>query len=398
MKGPTPRRLWKYVTERLGLKSYFQSPGDGRARPQIAAQALLWALVMGQLLREYAFHGVEALVRSSARRALGVARRFGDDALAYFTERLDPASARQALASVLQRAKRNKAFENSRLIGLAVDGTGAGRSHGAHCSLCHPVYDADHNVVSHLHHFSAISVVGTGLTLPFDIEPYGPSDSEYAASQRLLKRAVQLLGRRFADYVVADGEYATAPFLHAAGDLGLHVVARLKGNLPELSAAAENRFSQIPPSAIFQHGEDRVELWDADDFDPWETLRWTTVRVLRYRQHKPDGTVVDAYWLTDFPLLRIGSRALYAIAKSRWEVENQVFNDGKNRYGMEHITHHHENSLLISWLLTCLALVLERLYRLRYLRRGTHRPRTAIELVRLLRLSLCSPPRPADTS
>lgn len=39
----------------------------------------------------------------------------------------------------------------------------------------------------------------------------------------------------------------------------------------------------------------------------------------------------------------------------------------------------------------------ERLYRLRYLRRGTHRPRPAIAFVRLLRLSL-GPPRPPDTS
>jgi len=35
-----------------------------------------------------------------------------------------------------------------------------------------------------------ISVVGTGLSLPFDGEPYGPGDSEYAAGQRLLRRVV----------------------------------------------------------------------------------------------------------------------------------------------------------------------------------------------------------------
>lgn len=39
----------------------------------------------------------------------------------------------------------------------------------------------------------------------------------------------------------------------------------------------------------------------------------------------------------------------------------------------------------------------QRLYRLRYLHRGTHRPPTAIEFVRALRLSLC-PPRCLDTS
>lgn len=240
-------------------------------------------------------------------------------------------------------------------------------------------------------------MVGTGLTLPVDVEPYGPGDSEYAAGQRLLQRAVAALGPRFADYVVGDGEFAPAPFLHAAGDLGLPVVARLKGNLPELFAAAQARFATQPPTEIFPVGRDRVEVWDADDFDPWEALRWPTVRVLRYRQVKPDGTVVEAYWLTDFPMRQVSSRTLYTLAKSRWEIENQGFNEGKTFHGLEHICHHQPNSLLLGWLVTSLALTIERLYRLRYLRRGLHRPLSAIQFVRLLRLSL-APPQPPDTS
>ena len=83
-----------------------------------------------------------------------------------------------------------------------------------------------------------VSVVGTGLSLPCDGEPYGPGDSEYAAGQRLLRRVIGSVGKRLAQYVVVDGEFATAPFLHTAGELGLRVVARLKDNLPELLAAA----------------------------------------------------------------------------------------------------------------------------------------------------------------
>jgi hypothetical protein len=233
-----------------------------------------------------------------------------------------------------------------------------------------------------------ISVVGTGLSLPFDIEPYGPGDSEYAAGQRLLRRATAKLGLRFADYVVADAKFATAPFLHTAGELGFKVVARLKDNLPELFAAAERRFRNQPPHQTFRHGEELVEIWDADDFDPWETLDWTTVRVLRYRQHKPNGTVIEAYWLTNFPPQKVGSRELFRMAKSRWEIENQGFNDAKNRYGFEHICHHEPNSLVLEWLLTALAMSIERLYRVRYLHRGKHAIYTAIELWQLLWLSL----------
>jgi hypothetical protein len=112
-----------------------------------------------------------------------------------------------------------------------------------------------------------ITVVGTGLSLPFDVEPYGPGDSEHSASRRLLGRAVHALGPRFADYVVVDGAYANAPFLHTACALGLHPVARLKNNVPELMAAATARFATQAPSSIQQINGDRVELWDADDFD-----------------------------------------------------------------------------------------------------------------------------------
>src|SRR2546426_6964607 len=103
MKGPTPRRLWTYVTRCLGLQSYFRSPGDGRLQPQIPAKALLWSLLIGQVLRASSFLAVERLVRSSARRALAVSTSFGDDALDYFTERLDPTPTRAALAGVLDR-------------------------------------------------------------------------------------------------------------------------------------------------------------------------------------------------------------------------------------------------------------------------------------------------------
>jgi hypothetical protein len=396
LKGPTPRRLWTYVTRCLGLRSYFRAPGDGRPQPQIPAQALLWSLLIGQLLRVCNFSAVERLVRSSARRALALSQSFSDDTLAYFSERLDPTFTRVALAGVLRQAKRNKAFETSGGIGLAVDGTTVGRCTGSGCPLCRPYHNADHEIVGYRHHLVLTSVVGTELCLPFDVEPYGPGDSEYAAGQRLLRRAVEQLGVRFAAYVVVDGGLATAPFLHAVGDLGLPVVARLKANLPELWTAAQKRFAGQVPKLTFLQGRDRVQLWDAEDFDPWDSLRWKTVRVLFYRQQKPDGEVIEAFWLTDSPEGEIGSRVLYHRAKSRWEIENQGFNDAKNRHGLGHMCHHHPNSLLIVWLLTSLALTIERLYRLRYLHRGTHRVRTAVEFVHLLWLSL-SRPRPADS-
>jgi len=397
MSGPTPRRLLHFVTRRLRLRHYLENPGDGRPQPQIPAQLLLWGLLVGQILRQFSFHALEALVRSPARRNLVLSAGFSEDALSYFTERLHAGPTRQALISIVRQAKRNKAFETSGWIGLAIDGTGAGWRTRHGCALCRPKRNAQEQMLGHQHYFVMASVVGTGLSLPLDVEPYGAGDSEYAAGQRVLRRVIGGVGKRFAQYVVVDGEFSTAPFLHTAGDLGLRVVARLKDNLPELFTAAQKRFSATPPTLVFQQGQDCVELWDAEDFDPWNTLRWETVRVFRYRQHKPDGRVVEASWFTDFPSSGVGPRALFFMAKSRWEIENQGFNEGKTRHGLEHICHHHANSMLITWLLACLALTIERLYRLRYLHRGTHRCRSSAELVLVLWVNLFRP-RSVDTS
>jgi hypothetical protein len=391
-KGPTPLRLLRYVRECLGLAWYLDDPGDGRRSPQIPAPSLLWALVVGKVLRVASFHGLEAVVRLTSP-SLGVGARFGDDTLAYFTERLSVDRLRQALAALVQRAKRNKVFEEVVHLGLALDGTGAGRSQACRCGLCRPQGGM------HTHWLCAISVVGPGaLDLPFDAQYYGPGQGELTTGKRLLKRAVGQLGRRFATYVVGDGLYASAPFIHEAQELGLAVVLRLKDNLPELYQAARDRFHTTPAHQCFDYKRGVVELWDADDFDPWEGLRWPAVRVLRYRHRRADGTTFDAYWLTSFAPEKVGPRALFRMAKSRWGIENHGFNDAKNRYGLKHIPHHEPNSIRVHTLLTFLAICVERLYRLRYLRRGSRAPYTAIQLCRLLWLSLGPAFEPYDTS
>jgi hypothetical protein len=383
--------VWKFVIQHFHLAAYFRSPGDGRASHKISAKDLLWSMVLGTILRQWAFLAIEALVGSQARKNLSVSRTFGDDALGYFSARLDPAPTRAALAAVLHRAKRNKAFEDCHFVGLALDGTTGGRRRKKRCPLCRPHRNAQQEILGYRHHLVLAAVVGGDLTLPADVEPYGPGDSEYAAGQRLLRRVRANLGARFIDYVVVDGGFATAPFLHVAAEAGWPVVARLKDNLPELSRAAERRFRSRPPDLVFRDGTDRVQIWDANDFDPWEGLQWKTVRVIRYRQHHRNGEVVEAYWLTNFCPQEMSRRCLYHLAKSRWQIENEGFNDAKNRYGLEHIRHHHERSLLIVWLLTCLSITLERLYRLRYLHRGLHPVRTAMDLCRVLILGLSLP-------
>lgn len=398
-RSPSVIKVLGYASTTLRLDEFFRRPGDGRKRPQIPARELVCTQVGSHFVRVHSFHGIERMVACGAARGLGSNRAFSEDTLAYFNARLEPGGARGALTRTAKQAKRNKVFRGQARLGLAIDGTGAGRCSAKTkvCSFCRPYHDAKNEVVGHKHELVMIAVVGGEVMLPVDVEPYGQGEGELTAGVRLLRRAAVALGPRFADYVVADAKYAAASFLNEVADLGLHAVVRLKDNLPDLHGRATVRFHARPADRRIQHEGADVELWDDATFQPWEGLSWPSVRVLRYRYTSPKAEVVDACWLTNFTSDAVGSEALFRLAKSRWEIENQGFNDAKNRYGMEHICHHDENALLVGWLLLLLSLCIERLYRLCFLHRGSHPRTSAADLVTLLLLALRRP-RIHDTS
>jgi hypothetical protein len=87
-----------------------------------------------------------------------------------------------------------------------------------------------------------VSAVGAGLSLPVDVEPYGPGESEHAAGRRLLRRAVQQPGPRFVDYGGVDAAFARRALLEEARQPGPAAAPRRKKNLPELDPAARQRF------------------------------------------------------------------------------------------------------------------------------------------------------------
>ena len=102
---------------------------------------MVWAVMIGHILRELSFLRLEWLAHSPVCAELGLQGPFGDDALAYCTARMDPETTRAALAAALHHAKRNKAFENSRFIGLPLDGARAGHTYKEPCPLCDPIKD-----------------------------------------------------------------------------------------------------------------------------------------------------------------------------------------------------------------------------------------------------------------
>lgn len=50
-----------------------------------------------------------------------VSRKFGNDALGYFAERLEATATRRAAIQVVGQAQRNKTFQSTPFVGLALE-------------------------------------------------------------------------------------------------------------------------------------------------------------------------------------------------------------------------------------------------------------------------------------
>ena len=160
MKVPSLLSIRNYACHTLGLRTFLDQSGDGRTQPEIPAVGLSWALPLGGILRLVSANRLEWLANFGRRTDLGLTRTFGGDALANFTERVDPEVIRHRAAETLKLAKYNKVFEEAAFIGLAIDGTGAGHTTKTPCPLCHPIKDSNGKVTGHNHYFVMIRVVG----------------------------------------------------------------------------------------------------------------------------------------------------------------------------------------------------------------------------------------------
>jgi len=96
-------------------------------------------LLIGQILRQSSFHAVEALVYDLRHDALSESQlRSVTIPWAISPSGSIPTQRGKPCSPSSRGAKRNKAFDDCRWIGLAIDGTGAGWRAQQGCSFCRP--------------------------------------------------------------------------------------------------------------------------------------------------------------------------------------------------------------------------------------------------------------------
>lgn len=305
---------------------------------------------------------------------------------------------RDGIHELYTRLKRNKALEPPwhELVPLVLDGHESSASYLRCCPGClqRTIHTTGQDRIQYYHRNVTAQLTTDGMPFLVDAEPQKPGEDELAAAIRLLDRVARNYPRAF-DVVAGDAMYAQAPFFEFVLGLGKDVLTVLKDERRNLLQDAWGLFEHMEPIQT-QDGRGQRCTWDADGFRSWpsldrpvrvvRSLETTTVR--RQLDEQEETLVSDWMWVTTLSSSRASTRAVVDLGHSRWNIENQGFNEAVNQWHSDHVYKHDPTAILAFWLLTMLVINVFRVFYLRNLRPQRRQDSSMLHIARCLAAEL----------
>lgn len=365
-----------YAERQLGgVLSNLREVRDERVRPQIPGERVVLSLFVMALARLGSLNALEQTARLGPwRRILGGGLPSADT-LGRVANVTDTDDLRRVHHDLYARLKRNKALPAPEhgLLALVLDGHESTASYRRCCPGClkRTIKTSKGERTQYYHRYVAASLVGEGFHYFVDLEEIAPGEGEVAAALRLLHRVHAAYPRAY-DVVLGDSLYAQAPFFMAVLALGKDVLVVLKQKDRDLYSDALALCEMLTPSEFVRANGTRVRCWDVEDLTSWSSLD-RPVRVVRttetsHVKRQLDGELEERrsewMWITTLNRLCAPAPAVVYLGHSRWDIENQGFNEAVNRWHMDHVYRHEPRAMRVLLLITMLAMnVLSAFYR-----------------------------------
>lgn len=425
--GQRLHQFLRYAIDVFGLGRTLVRVADGRRTPEIPTFSVVTSLLMAAVLRVPSLNELEHLLRTQEfQRLLGHRTKrprnkalFSADTIADVLDTLEVTTLQTALAEIIQKAERNKAFRDDTFgsfISASIDGWEPFCSYERHCPGClsrqvkRKVREDGHEkletVTQYYHRFVVAFLIAPKLDLTLAIEPVRPEamrvaageapgcgdEGELSAALRLIDRVHQLYGC-FVDAFALDGLYPCGPVFEKLTEhgYGAFVVTRDDGKDPYRFAESIWRIREQPDQVIQepQTGE-QVSFWRLDGVDALSSFAGS-VDMLKAELVRKNGK--KSRWV--MALVGKAKRASPIVAlrimRARWHIENTAFHQWVTKWNLEHCYRHTPNAITAVMHLWAIAFNLMQLFfyrRLNKPRQGREVSDTIKVCVRLMWLDL----------
>lgn len=246
------------------------------------------------------------------------------------------------------------------------------------------------------HEFAAFILTGLKISLILDIEPILPGEGEISSSYRLIERVCRNYPKAF-NIVIGDGLYLKETVFNLLKGHHKYAVAVLKEERRQLFEVAE-RLSLLSEPQVYRHKKTYYRVWDHSIEGCWDGYGKgvkviVSEEVTPKRVHSKDGKSFDDklnranwMWVTNLPCSDNldDLKNTVGVCHSRWQIENQCFNETVNIWNTDHIYRHSSNAIIVFLLLLFICVNIFNIFRLRNIKDRSIK--TKIYLIRLIRM------------
>lgn len=314
----------------------------------------------------------DARQTSNMKNLFGVDSIPQDKQIRDVLDRVDPLSLKEVFSDYFGRLQRGKHLESYRVLGkyypVVIDGSEYFSSEKLHCPGCLTRKKRfTHQIVQ-----AALVHPGRSQVIPLIPEEVKNSDGaekqdcEVSAGKRLLEK-LRKIHPRLPFVIVADGLYSKQPFVLKTCAEHMHYVLVAKEADHEVLMEYVNGARALKETSRMEvkdaKGRLHVYEWinavplNGNDDAP-------VVNYFAYSLFKNNEKTYSNSWVTDILIEKKNVEELVEIGRSRWKIENEVFNTVKNHgYYIEHNYGHGQQHLSFNFfLLNMLAFFIHQIF------------------------------------
>lgn len=361
-------KLYRYCNRVFRIGQGFKQVRDGRDKPEHPLHGLLWKMIAGMVTGVPSFNQLAEMIRHGDFDYIGGRTRPGADTFPRAFARLELQHLETVLDGIIEKARYNKALDNTRVAGfrvVAIDGTGLfstvcpelGKHLHRHERKDDPhdpgtsCEEVDPSQVYYLEKALAVSYVGgCGPTPLLSLARIPKGKGESTVGVEVLKK-LYATHWRYCDFVTLDAGFAGAPILNEVIRQNKEFVVRVKQRNYDIIKDATALFEGLPPSQTHENvslRQERIrfdlEIWDDENFTSWEQvdkpLRCIKIRETR-KELNATGEIIKTQTITTH-LVTSASRevvpalSIWEMAHLRWDIENTGIHFLKHHFKIEH--------------------------------------------------------------
>jgi hypothetical protein len=393
------RRLLKYAEKTFGILSALDEVVDARKFPQIPTSVVTRSIFTMCLAKLGSLNALEQLKGHGELRKQTRGELPSADSIGRVADKIVSDTIRDITQDFYRQLKRNKVLVPPAhgLMALIVDGHESHATYKRHCTGCmeREIGPEGSKKTQYYHRNVTAMLVGGDCCFLLDAEQQLPGEWEVACAIRLLERILKNYPRAF-DVVLADALYTNSTFFNFLIEHNKDVITVLKDEQRDLLKHAEQFFDSIEPSGEYTDGGTRIKVWDGLGFVSWPQVNQKVrvvateeaSRVTRQLDGKTETIKSSWKWVTTLSPLKANAKVVVRLGHSRWNVENQGFNELANQWHSDHVYKHSATAILNFWLMTMLAANVFEVFFRRNLKQCLRRAYTKQHIAQLITAAL----------